>query len=72
MLRVWPKESNIEDLAKEELEEGEVWEKGEAYMIQLVYPTSMLNRLKVWTFKEQWAEEKVIAIQFNARIMNAY
>jgi hypothetical protein len=72
LLRVWPKESNIEDLAKEELEEGEVWEKGEAYMIQLVYPTSMLNRLKVWTFKEQWAEEKVIAIQFHARIMNAY
>lgn len=72
MLRVWPKESNIEDLAKEELEEGEVWEKGEAYMIQLVYPTSMLNRLKVWTFKEQWAEEKVIAIQFHSRIMNAY
>jgi hypothetical protein len=30
---VWPKDSNLEDLANETLNEGEVWEKGEAYMI---------------------------------------
>lgn len=52
LLRVWPKESNIEDLEKEELEDGEIWEKGEAYMIQLIHPPSIFNRLKVWTFKE--------------------
>ena len=35
MLMIWPKESNLEDLEKEELDEGEVWEKGEAYMMHL-------------------------------------
>jgi hypothetical protein len=51
---VWPKESNLDDFEKEELQPGEVWEKAEAYMIQLTKPTSLLNRLKVWTFKARW------------------
>jgi hypothetical protein len=33
LLRIWPKDSSLEDLEKEVLEEGEVWEKGEAYMM---------------------------------------
>lgn len=41
-------------------------------MIQCVQPSSIEDRLKVWSFKEQWAEEKVVAETFHSRIMNAY
>lgn len=50
----------------------EIWERGEAYMIQLVKPSSLLNRLKVWAFKGNWAEEKEIVETFHTRIMHAY
>lgn len=33
LIMVWPKESNLEDLEKEELQPGETWEKGEQYML---------------------------------------
>lgn len=72
MVRVWPKDSNLEELAKERLEENEVWEKGEAYMLKLVKPVSLLNRCKVWAFKTAWCEEKEIVELFHTRIMRAY
>jgi len=72
LVRVWPKDSNLEDLAKEELQPGEVWEKGEAYMMNLVTPASLLNRLKVWMFKSTWSEEKEIVEKFYTNIMHAY
>lgn len=72
LVRVWPKDSNLEDLGNETLNEGEVWEKGEAYMINLITPASLLNRLKVWTFKGTWSEEKEVVEIFYTRIMNAY
>jgi hypothetical protein len=72
MVRVWPKDSILEDLTKEKLEANEVWEKGEAYMIKLVRPVSLLNRCKVWSFKTQWDEEKEIVELFHTRIMRAY
>ena len=50
MLMIWPKESVVEDLLKEELQENESWDKGEAYMIKLAEPASICNRLKVWKF----------------------
>lgn len=72
LLRVWPKESDINDLEKEELAEGEIWDKGEAYMINLCQPESILPRLKVWQFKPMWAEEKEIIETFYTRISHAY
>jgi len=69
---VWPKDSNLEDLEKEELQPGEIWEKGEQYMLQLCKPASLLNRLKVWTFKGKWQEEKEIVDNFYKNIMHAY
>jgi hypothetical protein len=33
LIMVWPKESNLDDLEKEELQPGEIWEKGEQYML---------------------------------------
>ena len=72
IVRVWPKDSILEDLTKEKLEPNEVWEKGEAYMIKLVRPVSLLNRCKVWSFKTSWDEEKEIVELFHTRIMRAY
>jgi len=79
MLMIWPKESVIEDLLKEELQEGEVWEKGEAYMLRLIarpsskiFIASIHNRLKVWKFMGMWEEEKQIAEDFYKNCMNAY
>ena len=72
MLMIWPKESNVPDLANEELQEGEVWDKGENYMMKLTEPASIHNRLKVWSFQAKWVEEKAIADGFYKNIMNAY
>lgn len=72
MVRVWPKDSILEDLGKERLEANEVWEKGEAYMIKLIKPASLLNRCKVWDFKTNWVEEKEIVENFYTRVMRAY
>jgi hypothetical protein len=72
LIMVWPKESNLDDLEKEELQPGEIWEKGEQYMLQLCKPSSILNRLKVWTFKGKWQEEKEIVDNFYKNIMHAY
>lgn len=72
MLMIWPKESVVEDLLKEELQENESWDKGEAYMIKLAEPASICNRLKVWKFLGNWAEEMLIADNFYKNCMNAY
>jgi hypothetical protein len=37
-----------------------------------VTPASLLNRLKVWQFKANWAEEKEVVEVFYTRIMHAY
>jgi hypothetical protein len=66
MLMIWPKESNLDDLLREKLEEGETWDKGESYMLKLITKdnddvraiSSLLNRLKVWKFKGNWEDEK--------------
>jgi hypothetical protein len=80
MLMIWPKESNLDDLLKEKLEEGEVWEKGETYMLKLIVREddetqtigSLQNRLKIWKFKGNWDEEKLISDNFYKNCMNAY
>ena len=41
-------------------------------MINFAQFSSMLSRLKVWTFKHSWCEEKEIVEIFYTRIMNAY
>ena len=77
---IWPHQSNLDDLLKEKLEEGEIWEKSEAYMIKLVAKeddretviASLQNRLKVLKFKGNWNEEKQIADNFFKNCMNAY
>ena len=54
LLRVWPKESPVEDLEKEKLEPNEMWDKAEAYMIHLCDRESWQARLKMWRFKATW------------------
>jgi len=48
LLRIWPAETDVFDLAKEELGENEVWDKGEAYFIKILEPASLRDRLDVW------------------------
>ena len=57
LLRIWPKESPISDMPRE-LESNEIWDKAEAYMIQLVEMGSLENRLKMWAFRANWRDEK--------------
>lgn len=54
MLRVWPKDTNMEDFAKEKLDTDEFWAPSEAFMQKLLKPKTILDRLKVWEFKENW------------------
>lgn len=51
LVNCWPKQTNLDDLAKEELGPNEVWDRSEAYFVHLATPASILNRLKVWQFK---------------------
>lgn len=74
MLRVWPAESHLCDLATEDAQKpaDEQWDKGEAYMIDLVEPETIHDRLKVWHFKYQWEEEKEVIANFYKKISEAY
>lgn len=56
--RAWPTDSSLYDLGQAVLEENELWDKAESYMINLIEPTSLLDRLKVWCFKCDWQEDK--------------
>ena len=55
--RLWPKESPLSELATMTLENGEVWDKAEAYMIDLVEPASLEHRVKMAYFRAIWSEE---------------
>jgi len=59
--RVFPKDADLFDLEKQngELTENEIWDKAEKYMLDLVYPASLYNRLCVWVFKNDWEEDKL-------------
>ena len=72
MLRIWPKESSLDDLEKEQLEADEVWEQAEAFMMKLTKPKSIQDRLKVWDFKDKWEQAKVMVVDFHKKIMQAY
>jgi len=54
MIRVWPKDSSLDDFVKEKLENDEFWAPAEAFFLKLMKPKSILDRLKVWDFKEKW------------------
>jgi len=69
MLRIWPKESSLDDLEKEQLEADEVWEQAEAFMMKLTKPKSIQDRLKVWDFKDKWEQAKVMVVDFHKKIM---
>lgn len=59
--RVWPKDSDLFELERQngELTENEIWDKAEKYMLDLVYPASLYNRLTVWCFKQEWTDDQV-------------
>lgn len=57
MNRAWPKESNLQDLAAMTLEQNELWDKAEAYMIKVADFASIPDRLKVWVFKLDFEED---------------
>ena len=58
MNRAWPNESNLADLACMTLEQNELWDKAEAYMIQVTEPASIPDRLKVWVFRLDFEDDK--------------
>ena len=58
LARAWPKDSNLVDLYNTEVEENEIWDKAEAYMINLSDQCSLYDRLKVWDFLNEWPEDK--------------
>ena len=60
--RAWPTESSLVDLANEKLEDNELWDKAEAYMLNLIEPQSLYDRLKVSIFKNEWPEDKAYLI----------
>lgn len=72
MIRVWPKETDLNTLIDEPPGEDEKWDKGEAYIVELVRPVSLLARLKIMTFAENWPEERRLPEVIYQRMMNAY
>ena len=56
--RAWPQESTLADLGNLELQQNELWDKAEAYMVKIVQPGSLIHRLKVWCFKVDWIDDK--------------
>ena len=59
--RVWPKDSDLFELERQngELTENEIWDKAEKYMLDLIYPSSLYNRLTVWVFKSEFTDDKI-------------
>ena len=60
LLRVWPKDSGLEELENLKCGANEIWDKAEAYFINLCDPPSIHARLQMWKFKVTWPEEKGI------------
>lgn len=58
LIGCWPKEYNVPDLVNEQLGDGEKWEKGEEYFLQLADPKIINEKLKMWHFKAGWNYEK--------------
>lgn len=58
LARAWPRDSNLVDLYNMPMEENEIWDKAEAYMINLSDPPSLFDRIKVWDFLNEWPEDK--------------
>ena len=53
------------DLAATELEENEVWDRAETYMLNLVEPGSIYQRLTIWVFTLEYEEDaNYIKMQF--------
>jgi len=48
LISVWPKDVEIADMLNEKLEEGETWDRAEAYFIKLVEPIDLKCRLAIW------------------------
>ena len=59
--KAWPKDSDLLALEKlnSEKTENEIWNRAEEYMLDLVYPVSIYNRLTVWVFKSEFAFDKI-------------
>ena len=62
LLRIWPKDSPLDDLEKENknIKSNEIWDKAEGYFLPLCNPASIHSRLKMWKFKITWDEELTI------------
>jgi hypothetical protein len=67
---IWSQQSKLDDLLREKLEEGDIWEKCEAYMIKLVAKeddreiaiASLRNRLKVYNLKSTGMKKSISLI----------
>lgn len=58
LYRLWPKETPVPEMSSITLEENEVWDRAEAYMVNLVEPASLGERIKMAYFRSVWDEER--------------
>lgn len=72
LLTVWPKETCLDSFAKEVCQPGEQWARAEKYFIQMVEPASILPRLQIWMFVENWSEVMERASDFHGKITAIY
>ena len=72
LARVWPPDSNPAELANMELGENEIWDRAEAYMIQILEPSDLIHRLKAWNFVNGYAEDKVFMDGFIKQIAQLF
>lgn len=72
-MRNWPdKDSDPQGLANEELGPNEIWDKGEAYMLQLLKPLTLIDRLKCWNAVGSWKDDHAYYHRYYTNIMNSY
>ncbi len=46
------------------LEENEIWDKAEAYMIQILEPSDLIHRLTAWKLKFEFEDDKLYLNSF--------
>ena len=53
----WPKESSLQDLAMMELGENEIWDRAENFMMNMMEPPSIYDRLSIWVFIIEYKDD---------------
>lgn len=72
LARNWPPDSNPQELANMELEENEIWDKAESYMIQILEPSDLIHRLNAWKFKYDYEDDKTYMNNFSRQMTELF